>query len=123
MGRFSKLSLSREKLELKRWIKKYPFLLSTARLYLFLWKEFKLLPYFLLSIPCVILLRAIKPWLVIRLGLLSFHNFGAAWVNEVYLCERKRGLQDNKGVLDVFYTRYGSHYVPCNQVLFEKYHT
>lgn len=51
------------------------------------------LPIFIIAIPAVVVIRLIKPWILVRLGgLMSFRigHFGAN--TELYLCERDAGI-------------------------------
>jgi len=69
-----------------------------------------ILPPFL---PIVILIRVLRPIIVIRVGSLISNQIGHFGANtELYLCERDAGLQDSRAV-DIFY-----HTAPvCNQQL------
>jgi len=63
------------------------------------------LPLYILTIPVVISLRIIRPWLLVRLGLCKSGRIGHFAANtELYLCERDAGINvQRQRYLDVFY--------------------
>lgn len=68
-------------------------------------KHILALPYLMLAIPSVLLLRCIKPIVIIRIAQIDFTiAFGHSWAIQPYLCERDAGLQEKKGIVDIFYT-------------------
>lgn len=64
-----------------------------------------LLPSYILAIPCVLFIRLIRPWLLIRIGgLISMRIGHFAGNTELYLCERDAGINVPKGrFIDLFY--------------------
>jgi len=63
------------------------------------------LPLYVLSVPVVLVLRIIRPWLLVRLGLCKSGRIGHFAANtEMYLCERDAGINvPSQRYLDVFY--------------------
>jgi putative glycosyltransferase (TIGR04372 family) len=78
--------------------------------------EFTLLPIYVLAIPAVLIIRLIKPWLLVRLGDLRCISIGHFAANtELYFCERDAGINvPNRRHIDIFYMRYRPI---CNQQL------
>ena len=63
----------------------------------------KQIPYFLLALPVVIVVRLLRPLVTIRFGFIRSDRIGhLAGNTEIYLCERELGLYGAK-TLDVFY--------------------
>ncbi|MBT7950893.1 MAG: TIGR04372 family glycosyltransferase, partial [Gammaproteobacteria bacterium] len=62
-------------------------------------------PLYILAIPAVLIMRIIKPWLLVRLGRLISSRIGHFAANtELYLCERDAGINvPNQPHIDVFY--------------------
>ena len=62
-------------------------------------------PLYILTIPVVLVLRIIRPWLLVRLGLCKSGRIGHFAANtELYLCERDAGINvPRQRYLDVFY--------------------
>ena len=54
------------------------------------------------ALPMVILLRILKPWVIIRLGQIDPARIGHFYAIEVYLSEREKRLQP-QSTLDFFY--------------------
>lgn len=81
-----------------------PVLLRKAR---------ELLPVMALAMPLVLFIRALRPFVLIRLGPLSSSRIGHFLINtELYLCKRDVGM-DRRRTFDIFY-----HTGPvCNQQL------
>lgn len=80
----------------------------------------KLPPYYILTIipaiPAVLIMRLMKPWLLVRLGNLVSSRIGHFAMNtELYLCERNAGINvPNQRHIDLFYM----HHEPiCNHQL------
>lgn len=70
-------------------------------------------------LPLLVLVRLMRPWLLVRFGLLETGGIGhlAAPV-EVFLCETERGLHDSgKRHVDIWYTDK----IVCNRVLLSKW--
>jgi len=63
------------------------------------------LPLYVLAVPAVVLIRLVKPWLLVRLGSMVSNRFGHFASNtEVYLCERDAGINVPKQrYVDIFY--------------------
>lgn len=78
------------------------------------------LPLYTLAIPMVLIIRLIKPWLLVRLGVLISSRIGHFVANtEMYLCERDAGINvPNQRYVDVFFME-GSI---CNQQLATMWH-
>ena len=78
-------------------------------------KIFKL-PFFILAIPIVLIIRLIRPWLLVRLGALMSSRIGHFAANtELYLCEQRAGINlPHQRHLDIFYLAYKP---VCNQQL------
>ena len=77
-------------------------------------KIFKL-PLYVLAIPTVLIIRLIRPWLLVRLGGLISTRIGHfAGNTELYLCEYKAGINvPNQRHIDLFFM----HKPICNQQL------
>ena len=62
-------------------------------------------PLYFLAIPAVLIMRIIKPWLLVRLGPLISSRIGHFAANtELYLCERDAGINvPNQRYIDLFY--------------------
>jgi putative glycosyltransferase (TIGR04372 family) len=73
------------------------------------------LPFYILAIPVVLIMRLIKPWLLVRIGVLAHHRIGHFTGNtELYLCERDAGINvPNQPYIDLFYINKPI----CNQQL------
>ena len=73
------------------------------------------IPVYLISIPLIILIRLIKPWLLIRWSALSSSRIGHFAVNtELYCCERDAGINlPSQKYLDFFYIKK----LVCNKQL------
>src|ERR1035437_8809875 len=67
-------------------------------------KLFKL-PLYILAIPSVLIIRLIKPWLLVRVGTLISSRIGHFAANtELYLCEQDAGINiPNQRRIDIFY--------------------
>lgn len=69
----------------------------------------KLSPYYILAIipaiPAVLIMRLMKPWFLVRLGVLISSRIGHFALNtEIYLCERDAGINlPNQRHIDIFY--------------------
>jgi putative glycosyltransferase (TIGR04372 family) len=63
------------------------------------------LPFYVLAVPAVILIRLIRPWFLVRLGALESRALGHfAGETELNLCERDAGMnQPGKRHVDLFY--------------------
>jgi putative glycosyltransferase (TIGR04372 family) len=77
-------------------------------------KVFKL-PRYSLAILAVLIIRLIRPWLLVRLGGLNSIRIGHFAINtEIYLCERDAGINvPNQRHVDLFFM----HKPICNQQL------
>ena len=75
-----------------------------SKIKLLLRKVFKL-PLYSLAIPAVLIMRLIRPWLLVRLsGLISTRIGHFAANTELYLCERKAGINVPSQLLfDLFF--------------------
>jgi putative glycosyltransferase (TIGR04372 family) len=73
------------------------------------------LPLYILAIPAVLIIRLIKPWLLVRMCKLYSSRIGHFATNtELYLCERDAGINvPNQRYIDIFYMRG----LICNQQL------
>jgi putative glycosyltransferase (TIGR04372 family) len=67
-------------------------------------KLFKL-PFYILAIPALLIIRLIRPWLLVRLGGLVSSRIGHFIANtEIYLCNRDAGIfVPNQRYTDLFY--------------------
>ena len=74
------------------------------------------LALYILAVPVVLVFRLIRPWLLLRWGILASEIIGHFAANtELYLCERDAGINMPKQrYLDFFYIYYGPI---CNQQL------
>ena len=83
-------------------------------------KLFKL-PLYILAIPAVLILRIIRPWLLVRLGKMINSRIGHFAINtELYLCERDAGMNvPNQRHIDVLFMGYRP---TCNQQLAIMWH-
>ena len=72
------------------------------------------LPFYILAIPSVLIIRLIKPWLLVRIGTLISSRIGHFAANtELYLCERDAGINaPNRRHIDIFHMADG---LICNQ--------
>ena len=63
---------------------------------------------YILSVPAVLVIRLIRPWLLVRLGGLESSRIGHFAANtELYLCERDAGINIPKQrYVDLFYMAY-----------------
>ena len=70
----------------------------------FLRKFFKL-PFYIFAIPVLLLIRLIRPWILIRLGSIASQRIGHfAGDVEVYLCEKDAGINvPNQLYFDIFF--------------------
>jgi putative glycosyltransferase (TIGR04372 family) len=77
---------------------------TVCKIKLFLRKVFRLLLYSL-AIPAVLIMRLIRPWLLVRLGALISTRIGHFASNtELYLCERKAGINvPSQRHIDIFF--------------------
>jgi putative glycosyltransferase (TIGR04372 family) len=77
------------------------------------------LPFFILAIPFVFLLRIAEPFILIRIGRLISSRIGHfAGNTELYLCERDNKINTpNRKHIDLFYFAY---YPICNKYLAKK---
>jgi putative glycosyltransferase (TIGR04372 family) len=77
---------------------------------------FQYLPFFILAIPIVLMIRIIKPWLLVRLGKLISSRIGHFAANtELYLCKQDARINiPSQRHIDIFYMAHGSI---CNQQL------
>lgn len=66
------------------------------------------LPLYIVAIPFLIVIRSIRPWLLIRFGELISSRIGHFAANtELYFCERDAGINvPNQHYLDIFYMPY-----------------
>jgi putative glycosyltransferase (TIGR04372 family) len=78
--------------------------------------RFLYLPLYILAIPVVLMIRMIKPWLLVRLGELISSRIGHFAANtELYLCEQDAGINiPSQRYIDIFYM---AHRPICNQQL------
>lgn len=66
-------------------------------------RKLYIIPLILLAIPVILLVRALRPLIIIRFGKLISTRIGHfAGNTEVYLCERDAGLHGRR-ILDIFY--------------------
>lgn len=84
---------------------------------------FKILSYsalFILSLPIILLIRLIRPLILIRFGELMSSRIGHLAANtELYLCEKEASInRPNIFYIDIFYT---SHLPICNDYLLRKW--
>ena len=79
-----------------------------------LWRRIKLakpillgLPLYVLATPAVVVIRLMKPWLIVRLGSLTSTSIGHFAANtELYFCERDAGINmPMQRSIDFFYLR------------------
>ena len=76
-------------------------------------RKLRKLPAILLSIPALLIIRALRPLVLIRFSPFSSEVIGVfAASTEMYLCRRDAGL-DNRRTFDIFY----HNRQPCNQQL------
>ena len=63
------------------------------------------LPFYIFAVPAVLVIRAIKPWLLVRIGFLRSRRIGHFAANtELYLCERDAGINTPaQRHVDIFY--------------------
>lgn len=73
------------------------------------------LPSYILAIPAVLIIRLIRPWLLVRMDALISARIGHFAANtELYLCEQDAGINvPNQCYIDIFYT---NGFI-CNQQL------
>jgi len=66
------------------------------------------LPSYILAIPAVLVIRLIKPWLLVRIGSLMSSRIGHFAANtELYLCEQSAGInKPAQRYIDIFYMAY-----------------
>jgi len=81
-------------------------------------KAFRLLlslPFYVLAVPAALVIRAVRPWILIRLGSMPVGSIGHfAGDTELYLCERDAGInQPSQRHVDLFFM----HNLVCNQQL------
>jgi putative glycosyltransferase (TIGR04372 family) len=74
------------------------------------------LPFYILAIFSVLVIRMIKPWFLVRVGLLNSSRIGHFAANtELYLCERSAGINiPNRRYMDIFFLEYETL---CNRQL------
>ena len=67
--------------------------------------KFPYLPLYILAIPVVLMMRMIRPWLMVRLGELISSRIGHLAANsELYLCEQDAGINiPNQRYIDIFF--------------------
>jgi putative glycosyltransferase (TIGR04372 family) len=72
--------------------------------------QFCFLPLYILAIPIVIVIRLIKPLILIRFGVLNCGRIGHFAANtEEYLCAKDAGIRLHKGkIIDFFYLQRGT---------------
>ena len=59
----------------------------------YFFRNFFKLPFYIFAIPMILLIRLIRPWILIRLGSISSQRIGHfAGDVEVYLCEKDAGI-------------------------------
>jgi putative glycosyltransferase (TIGR04372 family) len=77
-------------------------------------------PFYIFSLPILIFIRLMTPFLIIRFGELFGSRIGHLSANtELYLCERDAGINlPNKPTIDIFYVR---HQPICNKYLVNKW--
>ena len=77
---------------------------TVSKIKLLFRKIFKL-PLYGLAIPAVLIMRLIRPWLLVRLGGLISTRIGHFAANtELYLCENKAGINvPSQRYIDIFY--------------------
>ncbi len=65
------------------------------------------MPFYILAIPAVLIMRLIKPWLLVRTESLFYTRIGHfAGNTEIYLCQRDAGINvPNQPYIDLFYIR------------------
>ena len=75
-----------------------------------------MLPFFILAVPFLIIIRAIKPFFLVRFGILISSRIGHLAANtELYLCEKDAGINKiKKSHIDIFYLKYTPI---CNEYL------
>ena len=68
-------------------------------------RKIRLLFFFIMAIPVVLVIHLIKPWLLVRLaGLVSYRIGHLAGNTEMYLCMRDAGIDEpNQRHVDLFY--------------------
>jgi putative glycosyltransferase (TIGR04372 family) len=78
--------------------------------------KFYRLPFYFFAIPVVLIIRLIKPWLIVRMGILRSTRLGHFAANtELYLCEQEAGInKPNQRHIDIFCFAYGP---VCNRQL------
>lgn len=66
------------------------------------------LPFYILAIPAVLIMRIIKPWLLVRVGVLISTRIGHFVANtELYLCEQDAGINvPSSRHIDIFHMGY-----------------
>jgi putative glycosyltransferase (TIGR04372 family) len=93
---------------------------TVSKMNQFLRKVFKL-PHYSLAIPSVLIMRLIRPWLLVRIGFLVSTRIGHFAANtELYLCERDAGINvPSQRHIDIFFM--GGKPI-CNQQLASMWH-
>ena len=73
-----------------------------------MWNLIIYIPFYLLAIPLVLIIRLLKPWLLVRVGMLVSSRIGHYAGNaELYLCEKDAGINiPGQRYLDLFYLGY-----------------
>ena len=62
------------------------------------WQILLKLPLYIIAVPVVLVLRLIRPWLLVRWGGLVSSRIGHFAANtELYLCEQDSGIGQNNG--------------------------
>ncbi len=68
-----------------------------------LWKRVDAGIFMIVSFPFVVLIRLLRPFVVIRLGCLDIGRIGGSYYGDWYLCERNMSKERSKKVFDIFY--------------------
>ena len=71
----------------------------------YFFRNFFKLPFYIFAIPMILLIRLIRPWILIRLGSIASQRIGHfAGDVEVYLCEKDAGINvPNQLYFDIFF--------------------
>ena len=86
----------------------------------FIFKILLYIPLYILLLPIILLIRLIRPFILIRFGELMSSRIGHLAANtELYLCEKEASInRPNIFYIDIFYT---SHLPICNDYLLNKF--
>jgi putative glycosyltransferase (TIGR04372 family) len=86
----------------------------------FIFKILLYIPLYILLLPIILLIRLIRPFILIRFGELMSSRIGHLAANtELYLCEKEASInRPNIFYIDIFYT---SHLPICNDYLLNKW--